>query len=210
MLGKVVIFGAGPGLGKSLATEFAEKGHDLILIARNQNHLNEITNNLKGLDIAVETYTADVSDQSQFEKILKIINREKIDGFVYNVGITSPDKQLFMRDDLEHHFLTDVAGAYQAITTLRSNLAEQKGFALFTGGIAGVTPFPGYMGLSVSKAGMRSMVKLLHEEMSADGIFVGTVTISGNIKSGTHFSPDLIANEFVQLAQQRDNWEVKY
>lgn len=147
-----MIFGAGPGLGKSLTTKFSKKGYNLILIARNQNHL----------DIAIETYTADVSDQIQFETVLKSINQEKIGGFIYNVGITSTDKQNFTRNDLEHHFLTDVAGAYQAVSALRSNLAEQKGFALFTGGIAGVTPFPGYMGLSVSKAGMRSMVELLH------------------------------------------------
>lgn len=158
MLGKIIIWGVGPGLGKSLATKFAKKGHGLILIARNQNHLKEIVNDLKGLNVSIEAYPADVSDQNQFDQILTKINQEKIAGFIYNVGITSPDKPLFTRDDLEHHFLTDVAGAYQTITALRSNLAKQKGFALFTGGIAGVIPFPGYMGLSVAKAGLRHMV----------------------------------------------------
>lgn len=205
---KVVIIGVGNGLGKSLATKFAQEGNDLILIARQKKNLEkiatEVTNNT-GVDI--QTYTADVTDEADYARVL---TNDEISGFIYNVGITAPDNDNFTRDDLEKHFQADVAGAYQTVVALHDNLVATKGFALFTGGIAGVTPFPGFMGLSVAKAGLRNMVQLLNTTLKTSGIFAGTITVGRVIKSGTHFAPDLIAEKFVELAQERNVWEVNY
>lgn len=208
---KVVIIGVGSGLGKSLATKFAQKGNDLILIARQKKNLEkiatEVTNNT-GVDI--QTYTADVTDEADYARVLTTIQQEEISGFIYNVGITAPDNDNFTRDDLEKHFQADVAGAYQTVVALHDNLVATKGFALFTGGIAGVTPFPGFMGLSAAKAGLRNMFQLLNTTLKNSGIFAGTITVGGVIKPDTHFAPDLIAEKLVELAQERNVWEVNY
>ena len=66
------------------------------------------------------------------------------------------------------------------------------------------------MGLSVAKAGLRNMVQLLNTTLKTSGIFAGTITVGGVIKSGTYFAPDLIAEKFVELAQERNVWEVNY
>lgn len=211
MTKKIVIIGVGSGLGKSLATKFAQEGNDLVLIARKKENLEKIATevaNNTGVDI--QTYTADVTDEADYARILTTIQQEEISGFIYNVGITAPDNDNFTRDDLEKHFQADVAGAYQTVVALHDNLVATKGFALFTGGIAGVTPFPGFMGLSVAKAGLRNIVQLLNTTLKTSGIFAGTITVGGVIKSGTHFAPDLIAEKFVELAQKRNVWEVNY
>lgn len=206
---KVVIIGVGSGLGKSLATKFAQEGNDLILIARQKENLEKIAAEVNtGVDI--QTYTADVTDEADYARVLTTIQQEEISGFIYNVGITAPDNDSFTRDDLEKHFQADVAGAYQTVVALHDNLVATKGFALFTGGIAGVTPFPGFMGLSVAKAGLRNMVQLINTTLKTSGIFAGTITVGGVIKSGTYFAPDLIAEKFVELAQERNVWEVNY
>lgn len=211
MAKKVVIIGVGSGLGKSIASKFAQEGNDLILIARRKEHLDKIADEISSNnEVDVQTYAADVADETDFARALTTIQKEEIAGFVYNVGITAPDDVNFTRDDLEKHFQTDVAGAYQAITALHDNLVATKGFALFTGGIAGVTPFPGFMGLSVAKAGLRNMVQLLNTTLKDSGIFAGTVTVGGVIKPETHFAPDLIAEKFVELAQKRNTWEINY
>ena len=211
MTKKVVIIGVGNGLGKSLAEKFAQEGNDLILIARGKEHLDQIADEVANKSkVDVQAYTADVADKAAFARTLTIIQKEEVAGLIYNVGITAPDNNDFTRDDLEKHFQTDVAGAYQAIRALHDNLAATKGFALFTGGIAGVTPFPGFMGLSVAKAGLRNMVQLLNVTLKDSGIFAGTVTVGGVIKPETHFAPDLIAEKFVELAQKRDTWEITY
>ena len=206
---KVVIIGVDSGLGKSLVTKFAQQGNNLILIARQKEHLEKIaTEVINNTGVDIQTYTADVTDEADYARVLTTIQQEEISGFIYNVGITAPDNDSFTRDDLEKHFQADVAGAYQTVLALHDNLVATKGFALFTGGIAGVTPFPGFMGLSVAKAGLR--VQLLNTTLRTSGIFAGTITVGGVIKPDTHFAPDLIAEKFVELAQKRNACEVNY
>lgn len=211
MTKKLLIVGVGEGLGKSLATKFGQQGYELFLIARNLNRLGKMVNELTDQGIKAHAYPADVSDKVNFAHALNEIKKlGPVDGVVYNVGITQPDGENFTRDDLEKHFETDVAGAYQTILTLHDDLKVSHGFALFTGGVAGVQPFPGFLGLGVAKAGLRNLVQLLNQELKEDDIFVGTVTIYGVIKPDTHFAPDMIADKFVDLANKRDQWEVNY
>jgi len=64
--------------------------------------------------------------------------------------------------------------------------------------------------LAVGKAALRNLTKGLHDELQEQGVFVGTVTIYGEIKPETHFAPDNIAETFWQLNQDRNEWEIDY
>lgn len=211
MAKKLLIVGVGKGLGRSLAIKFGQEGNELFLIARNAEHLDEIVDELKGREIVAHALVADVQDEVSLAQALNEVKKVgPVDGVIYNVGITAPDGRNFTRDDLEKHFATDVAGAYQTVLTLHDDLKASYGFVIFTGGVAGIQPFPGFLGLGVAKAGLRNLAQLLHQELKPDNIFAGTVTVYGVIKPGTHFAPDLIAERFVQLAHNRDQWEVSY
>lgn len=207
----MVIIGAGQGLGKSLASKFGTQGYQIALVARNENHLNQIADELAQQGIQTLTYPADVADEQSLAQALTQIKRlESIDGVIYNAGLTAADDQKLTRAMLNQHYQVDVAGAYQTVQALRQRLASSKGVALFTGGVAGVQPFPGFLGLGVGKAALRNLVQSLNHDLAADGIFAGTVTIYGVIKPKTHFDPDLIADQFVEYAQARNAWEIDY
>lgn len=211
MAKKLLIVGVGEGLGRSLATKFGNDGYEPFLIARNAKKLGAIASELAEQNIKAHAISADVQDEVSLAQALNEVKKiGPVNGVVYNVGITAPDNDNFTRDDLVKHFETDVAGAYQTFLTLHNDLKESQGFVLFTGGVAGVQPFPGFLGLGVAKAGLRNLAQLLNQEMKKDNIFVGTVTIYGVIKPGTHFDPDLIANQFVGLSRQRGQWEINY
>lgn len=211
MAKKLLIVGVGEGLGKSLAAKFGKGGYELFLVARNAKKLGAIASELAKQNIRAHAIVADAQDEASLAQALNEVKAAgPVDGLIYNVGITAPDGDSFTRDDLVKHFETDVAGAYQSILALHDDLKEKHGFALFTGGVAAVKPFPGFLGLGVAKAGLRNLAQLLNQEMSQENIFVGTVTIYGVIKPQTHFAPDLIADQFVRLSQQRNQWEIDY
>lgn len=207
----MVIIGVGEGLGESLAYKFGQQGYRIAMVARNEAHLNQIASELAQWDIQTLSYPADVADEQSFARALTKINQlESIDGVIYNAGLTAPDAENLTRAMLDQHYQVDVAGAYQTVQVLRQQLAGSNGVILFTGGAAGVQPFPGFLGLGVGKAALRNLVQSLNHDLAADGIFAGTVTIYGVIKPKTHCDPDLIADQFVRLAQARNTWEVKY
>jgi NAD(P)-dependent dehydrogenase (short-subunit alcohol dehydrogenase family) len=88
--------------------------------------------------------------------------------------------------------------------------AKQSGTVLFTGGGLALEPFVEFASLSIGKAGLRSLALSFAKELAPDGIHVGTVTIAGMIKAGTHFDPDAIAEHFWELhAQPRGAWETE-
>ena len=43
---KALITGASSGIGRDIATEFAKRGYDLILVARNIEKLNQVKENI--------------------------------------------------------------------------------------------------------------------------------------------------------------------
>jgi len=87
-----LITGASAGIGQALADVFAEKGHDLVLVARRQGRLEEIAAGLKarhGADSLV--VTADLADPAAPERILEETERAgvTVDVLVNNAGYGS-------------------------------------------------------------------------------------------------------------------------
>ena len=57
---------------------------------------------------------------------------------------------------------------------------------------------------------MRNLVFTIAQEGLPLGIHAATVTITGMVKAGTRFDPDLIADEFWRLYQlPKENWETE-
>ena len=88
--------------------------------------------------------------------------------------------------------------------------AEKKGTILLTGGVAAVSPFPGYTCLAIDKAALRGLTLAMHNELDPKGIFVGTVMVCGVIGGNEHFAPANIAEKYWQMYQERKDWEVRY
>jgi hypothetical protein len=81
------------------------------------------------------------------------------------------------------------------------------GTFLATGGYAGVDPQPAYATISLGKAGLRTAVSLMHDELKAHGVHAASVTVAGAIAPGTPLDPDLIADAYWTLhSQQAPDW----
>ena len=209
----IVVVGAGKGLGNHIAERFAKEKFRVVLAARNADALVEYQKDFedKGYDVSV--MACDASDAASVRRTFAAIHTEigTPDVLVYNVGITSPDEQPLTEDDIIRHFKADVVGAYSCIKAVATEeFGKKNGAVLLTGGVACVTPFPGYMCLAMDKGALRGLALAMHNELAPQGIFVGTVMVCGVIQEGTHFAPANIAERYWQMYEERKDWEVRY
>lgn len=100
---KALITGASSGIGKDMAKYLDSLGYDLILVARREERLKELSNNLKH---NVEIYTCDLSKQEEVLKLYYQVKDEPIDLLINNAGFglfgetfeTDLDRELEMID----------------------------------------------------------------------------------------------------------------
>ena len=86
-IGTALITGASSGIGEAFARLFAQKGFNLILTARNEEKLNELSKSLNGIETNV--VSADLSETEGIEKLISEVEKkgESVDVIVNNAGM---------------------------------------------------------------------------------------------------------------------------
>ena len=205
-----VVIGAGSGLGFGLAKKFKNEGFKVVLVARNEHSLKEMTEQL-GEDVFYKT--ADASDATNLNKTIEEIKNEygTPDVVLYNVGITAPDSDNLTTETLVEHFKADVAGAYTTATCFSDDkFSEKEGAIIFTGGGLAMYPANGFIPLSIDKAALRTLAYILHDKYKNQGIFIGIVEVCGTINGSPYFSADNIAESYWRMYLNRDKCEYAY
>lgn len=206
----LIIVGAGPGMGHSIARRFGSEGFRVALVARRNAALEALAAELQGVDTM--TLVADVTDEKALNEVFHTVQVQwgAPDVVVYNAAMAAPGlPSTLTAATLETSFRVNVVGALitarLALDTLRPG-----GKILYTGGGMALSPIPQMAALGIGKAGLRSLATSLHHECKDKGIHVATVTICGFVKPDTHFDPDKIAEEYWTLYQQpQESWELE-
>ncbi|MGY3054107.1 short-subunit dehydrogenase [Pedobacter sp. UYEF25] len=172
----IVITGASSGIGKACAEEFAKRGANLVLAARQYVTLCNITADLEAKyqirAIAVQT---DVSIESDCELLIKhaLVSFGKIDVLVNNAGLSM--RALFADLDLEVlKKLMDVNfwGTVYCTKYALSEILKTKGTIVGVSSIAGFRGLPGRTGYSASKFAMNGFMESLRTELLKTGAHV--------------------------------------
>ena len=209
-----VIVGAGKGLGASIARVFGKHGFSVWLVARLEQALRELQTELIADGIHAEIQTADAGNPASLTAAFNSIREKGVqaDVMVYNAAVmsggmpTELDNQTVM-----DHFQVDVASALHCANEVLPHMLKRKdGAILFTGGGLSLYPMPEYTCMSMDKAAIRALATALSGEVREKGVFVGTVTIMGNIAPGTAYDPDLIAEEYWKLYEAKNEIEYIY
>lgn len=210
----IFVIGAGRGLGNGVAEKFGLEHFKVVLMSRSEKRLSEYATEFASKGIAVETQAADVTKFDEFAQTFKaaVDKYGTPDVLFYNVGITTAvDDKTSTAQTLVDHYIADVAGAYNCLKLLDfEEFASKKGAFLITGGGLALQPYAAYLPLSMDKAALRAMVQALAPVLEAQGIFIGTVQVTGSIGSNEHFAPRTIAEEFWKLYIERATHEVIY
>jgi len=174
----VIITGASSGIGKALAIEFASRGANLVLAARQYVALCELTEKLiNQYNIEAVAVQCDVSNEDDCSHLIKqtILTFNKIDVLVNNAGISM--RALFKDVDLKVlKTLMDVNfwGTVYCTKYALPHIQKTQGSIVGVSSIAGYKGLPGRTGYSASKFAMNGFLDALRIENLKTGVHVLT------------------------------------
>ncbi len=173
-----IITGASSGIGKALATEFAKRGANLVLGARQYVTLCEIAQSLEQqYNVKAVAVQCDVVSETDCEHLIKqaVLTFGKIDVLVNNAGISM--RALFKDTDVQVlKSLMDVNfwGMVYCTKYAMPELLKSKGTVVGVSSIAGYKGLPGRIGYSASKFAMNGFLDALRVENLKTGVHVLT------------------------------------
>ncbi len=124
---RIVITGASSGLGKASAEHFAKDSHELVLLARGKERLDQVAQELSSKYPAVklETHQIDVSDFDQIRSFAKDQTKQ-IDVLMNNAGLMGPDFALSAQG-IESQMATNHLGHFLLTNLLWEKIAKDSG-----------------------------------------------------------------------------------
>lgn len=210
----IFVLGAGNGCGNRVAEKFGKNDFRVVLMSRNAEHLAKYEKEFKEKGIEVYIKVADASNPHSVTKAFDELKAEfgVPDVLFYNVGITTADADIKEAKDFDlliNRYKVDVACAYHAICqVLGKEFSEKNGTILVTGGGLALYPMDAYLPLSMDKAALRAMCLALHEELKKQNVFVGTLTVTDVITTGSKCDPVILAEDFWKLYTERNTCEI--
>jgi len=175
----VLITGASSGIGAALARVFAAHGHELVLVARRQDRLNALADEIAAAGrsrptvLAVDLERRDAASVIAAELSAKAMEPAVV---VNNAGFglsgaaaaVSRDEQLAMID-------VNVRALTELSLMFVDSLARHRGGILNVASLAAFLPGPGMAVYYASKAYVLSFSEALHRELSDRGVRVTTL-----------------------------------
>lgn len=173
----ILITGASSGIGLEMAIQLAQKGFNLILVARSENKLNELKEDLeRNYAIKVEILPADLNDINQTKAVYDITIKKNwnVTHLVNNAGVgiygnflnTSLEKELQMID-LNVKSLTLLTKLFA-----RKMAIEQGGRILNVASLLSYLPFPYYSVYSATKAYVLAFSQTIASELEGSKVDV--------------------------------------
>ena len=169
---KALITGASSGIGRDMARCLAARGYDLILVARREDRLTELRDELKNVN--VRTIVTDVGDCDCCRRLYQDTRDEHIDMLVNNAGFglagefaaTDLDKELNMIDVNIRavHLLTKLY--------LKDFIARDSGVILNVASSAGFMPGPLLSTYYATKNYVLRLSEAIYEELRRRGSHV--------------------------------------
>jgi hypothetical protein len=173
-----LITGASAGIGCEFARQLAGRAQSLILVARREERLSELCDELTGNHpgLTVHIRKIDLASLSQVEELIAWLEREKIDVdlLINNAGLG--DLGPFATSDParnEEMMLVNMV----ALTSLTRRLlpqmiAKKRGAILNVSSSAGFLPIPGFAIYAATKAYVTSFSEALRGELRGTGLTV--------------------------------------
>jgi short-subunit dehydrogenase len=192
----VLITGASAGIGREFARHLADRARSMILIARRDDRLIELADELHRqypkLDVHIRK--VDLADLVQLQNFLEWLDREnlEVDLLINNAGLG--DSGSFAKSDPVRNNQITLVNA-TALTSLTRHLLPQMisrghGGILNVSSSAGFLPIPGSAVYAASKAYVTSFSESLRAELRGTGVSVCAVC------------PGPVATEFQQVAKR--------
>lgn len=184
---RALVTGAAAGIGKAIASRFADAGAALELADIDQESLVATGEELSGLGRSVNMHTLDISDREQRAELWKKLGDPAPDILVNNAGIF-PFRDFLDVDEefYERVLAVNLDSVYWMCQEMIGRRLKQGGVIINLGSIEAVMPFKEDLAhYSVSKAGVIALTRALAKEHAKDGFRVNALLPGGIVTEGT-------------------------
>jgi 3-hydroxy acid dehydrogenase/malonic semialdehyde reductase len=189
----ILITGASSGIGQACARLFAKEGAKLILCARRQERIEELSNELASTyDTTSLPLVLDVQDKQQVQKALANLPLpwQAIDGLVNNagLGLSSDPIQQGSLENWDKMIDTNVKGLLYVTRALLPGMIERKnGHIINIGSIAGRECYIGGNVYCATKFAVRALTQSMRLDLLGTPIRV------------TEIAPGAVETEFSEV-----------
>jgi 3-oxoacyl-[acyl-carrier protein] reductase len=202
-----LVTGAGKGIGKAIAIALAKEGIHVGLIARTEKDINAVAIEIKALGVKAATVTADISNRSEVEAAVTIIQRElgNIDILVNNAGTATFGNFLELEPEVwEQQVKVNLFGVYYVTRAVLPQMIERKtGDIVNISSTAGKTGSPVTSAYSASKFGVFGLSESLMQEVRKHDIRVMALAPSTVVTDLAH-SANLIKGDPERVMHPED------
>ncbi|WP_159019225.1 SDR family NAD(P)-dependent oxidoreductase [Algibacter sp. L3A6] len=165
----IIITGTSRGIGFELVQLFANEGHNVLALSRNEKPISNL--NLEN----VTCFSFDLNDEKDYEKVETFIseNWKQVDVLINNAGalLNKPFAEITIAD-FEAVYKTNVFGVAEITRKVLPFMQTSSHVVTISsmGGVQGSMKFPGLAAYSSSKAAVITLTELLAEEYKESGI----------------------------------------
>ena len=172
---RVVVTGASRGIGKALATQLAERGARVVLVARSAEPLEKVAAELGG-----EVYPADLTDAAAIEPLVRRIEADgPVDVLVNNAGVdVSGDLTVLPTAAITGLVALNLtAPMLLSRAVIPGMLGRGRGHIVNVSSLAATNALPGLAPYSASKAGLSHFTAGLRADLKGTPITTTLVQI---------------------------------
>lgn len=218
-----VVTGASRGAGEAIALRLAALGAYVLLVARSEDKLNRVREQIVEAGGAASVFPCDLRDASAVAQFGEAVSREykRCDILVNNAAVGIDGKLLHevTPDEWDLVFDTNLRGPYLMIRSLAPlMIAARSGHIINISSLAGRNPLPSGSAYAASKWGLNGLTYSVAEELRQFNIRVsviapGSIDTDFNDHSGKgvasgkdprkKLKPDDIASVIAMLVTQQ-------
>jgi 3-oxoacyl-[acyl-carrier protein] reductase len=174
-----VITGAGRGIGRAIALEFARRGAAVVVNDRTAKEACPVCEEITAAGGRSEPFPADVSNHVQAQNLVKfaVDTFKDLHILVNNAGITRDGLIMTMsEEDWDAVIATNLKGTFNCSkVAVRHMMRKRYGRIISIASVAGQMGNPGQTNYSASKAGQIGFTKSLAREVASRNITVNAI-----------------------------------
>lgn len=176
----VIVTGASRGIGRAVALRYAAEGADLLAVARNEELLDDLMEELDRKDLNCTTMAADVSSEAQCRKVVDraLQLHGSLDVLVNNAGMLGKRVEITSLDmtDWKRVFEINVDAVFTLCRLAAIEMKEKKSGSIInlTSGVVS-RPYPKWGAYLPSKFAVEGLTLMLAEEMKGTGVRVNMI-----------------------------------
>ena len=175
-----LVTGASRGIGREIALSFAREGAALVLTARNEAQLTELSAEIKKMGAPEPMIGAlDVKNSEKVDELVDNIldKKGRVDILVNNAGLTRDGLLLRMSDeDWDEVLDTNLKGAFLFMRAVAKPMMRQRsGKIINIASVIGLIGNAGQANYAASKAGLIALTKSVAKELGSRNVLVNAI-----------------------------------